>query len=120
MGVLNNAVYATLFEEGRLLWCRELGLIGGFGAFPFVLAALQVRFLAPGRGGAAVELQMATTALGVKSFTQAYRLIGEDGAVWAEAEAVMVTWDSARRRAGPMAQAFRAAIVAREPHLAQR
>lgn len=117
MGVLNNAVYLSLFEEGRLRWCKELGLLGGFGSFAFVLAATNVRFVAPGRGGAEVELQMRTTSLGQKSFVQAYRVRDEDGATWAEAEAVLVTWDAARRRAGPMSEAFRAAVLAREPHL---
>jgi acyl-CoA thioesterase FadM len=118
MGVLNNAVYLTLFEEGRFRWCQELGLLGGFGSFAFVLAATNVRFVAPGRGGADVELQMTTTALGQKSFVQAYRVVAADGTTWVEAEAVMVTWDAARRRAGPMSDAFRAAVLAREPHLA--
>lgn len=120
MGVLNNAVIPTLCEEGRLRWCRELGLLRGGGAdFPFVLAASLIRFLAPGRGGAEVELRMGTTRLGRSSFAQAYRIAAvPDGAVWAEAEATLVIWDPRARRSAPMPDAFRAAVLAREPALA--
>lgn len=117
MGVLNNAVYLTLLEEGRLRWCERLGLLSGFSGFGFVLAASNLRFLAPGRGGAEVELEMATVALSLKSFTQAYRIRDAAGTVWLEAAAVMVMWDPARRRAAPMPDEFRRAILRHEPGL---
>jgi acyl-CoA thioester hydrolase len=120
MGVLNNAVYLTLLEEGRYRWCERLGLRDGFQTFGFVLAATNLKFLAPGRGGADVILELGTTALGVKSFTQAYRLGAADGASWLEAEAVMVIWDQARRRAAPMPEPFRRAILREEPHLSRQ
>ncbi len=119
MGVLNNACYLTLLEEGRLLWCQQLGLLDAAAGFGFVLAATQIRFLAPGRGGSAAELHMRTTHLGTRSLTQVYRLCGPDGAVWAEAEAVLVIWDAMRRRSAPMPDHFRTAVLAHEPHLAE-
>jgi acyl-CoA thioester hydrolase len=120
LGVLNNAVYLTLCEEGRLRWCERLGLLRGPGGFPFVLAACTVRFAAPGRGGEDVELRMGTTRLGRSSFQQAYRIArAADGAPWAEAEAVLVCWDAAQRASAPMPEAFRAAILAHEPALAR-
>lgn len=119
MGVLNNAVYLTLCEEARLRWCAELGMLGGAGGFPFVLAATSARFLAPGRGGAEVEVQMGTTRLGRSSFVQGYRIVNaSDGTVWAEVEAVMVTWDAKQRASEPISDAIRAAILTREPGLA--
>ena len=117
MGVLNNAVYLTLLEEGRYRWCERLGLLSGFSGFGFVLAAANLRFVAPGRGGAEIELEMATTLLGQKSFTQAYRIRDAAGTIWLEAEAVMVIWDQARRRAAPMPDEFRDAILRHEPGL---
>jgi len=117
MGVLNNAVYMTLLEEGRYRWCERLGLLAGFSSFGFVLAASKLRFTAPGRGGADVELEMCTTAISLKSFTQAYRIRDAAGSVWLEAEAVLVIWDPARRRAAPMSDEFRAAILKHEPQL---
>ena len=48
--VLNNAVYMTLFEEGRRAYFEQLGLIEE-NRFPFLLAQTNVRFLRPGAGG---------------------------------------------------------------------
>lgn len=120
MGVLNHAVYLTLCEEARLRWCRELGLLDHGGAFPFVLAAATLRCVAPGRGGEEVEIRLGTTHLGRSSFRHAYRLAhAASGALWAEAEAVLVCWDAARRRSRPIPESFRAAVLAREPLAAQ-
>lgn len=111
-GVLNNAVYLTLFEEARRALCEELGLLDDDGNFPFLLAATNVAFLAPGRGGVGVTVELSTTRLGSSSFAQAYRVRGTDGTAWCEAEAVLVTYDPATGRSRPMDSAFRAALEA--------
>jgi acyl-CoA thioesterase FadM len=109
--VLNNAVYLTLLEEARHAYFSKLGLLSG-GHFPFLLAQTNVRFLKPGRGAAEVEIEVATTALGEKSFQQAYRIREPGaGAVWCEAEAVCVAVDARTQRSAPMAPAFRRAIA---------
>jgi acyl-CoA thioester hydrolase len=111
--VLNNAVYLTLFEEGRLAYFTELGLMDG-RRFPFLLAQTNVRFVKAGHGGAEVSLEMGTLELGRSSFVQAYRLRGPDGEVWAEAEALLVCYDPQTGRSRPMAPEFRAAIADRD------
>lgn len=112
--VLNNAIYLTLFEEARLGWARELGLLEG-NHFPFLLAQTNVRFVAPGRGGVEVEIELGTTRLGASSFEQAYRVREvASGQVWAEAEAWLVCYDEATRRSRPMSAQFRGAIEAFE------
>lgn len=112
-GVLNNAVFLTLLEEARHRWCTALGVLDGAdGArFPFVLGQTTVRFLAPGRGRAPVEVELATTRLGARSFAQAYRVRdAERGTTWAEATADLVMWDAERGGSAPMDDAFRAAV----------
>lgn len=109
-GVLNNAVYPTLLEEARLAYGRELGLMDG-RAFPFLLLQSNVRFVAPGRGGAEVVVELCTTHLGTRSFTQAYRVRGPEGEVWCEAEAVLVAYDPASGASAPLADGFRARIA---------
>ena len=96
-GVLNNAIYPTLFEEARLFWCRSFGWLDGL-AFPFLLAQTNVVYLSPGRGGAEVTVELATVRVGRTSFEQAYRVVGEDGAVWCEAQARLVATDPANWR----------------------
>jgi acyl-CoA thioesterase FadM len=108
--VLNNAVYLTLFEEGRHAYFSRLGLLDD-GRFPFLLAQTNVCFVRPGRGAREVTLELGTTHLGRTSFTQAYRLRGPDGEVWAEAEARLVCYDGARATAVPMTPAFRARVA---------
>ena len=109
--VLNNAVYLTLFEEARLQYFTQLGLLRE-NQFPFLLAQTNVLFVAPGRGGVEVVLEARTTALGETSFTQCYRVLeGASGALWAEAEARLVLYDPATGGKRPMPAEFRRAIA---------
>lgn len=108
--VLNNAVTLTLLEEARLRYFRALDLMDG-AQFPFVLAQCNVRFVSPGRGGAEVEVAARTTHVGTSSFVQAYRVTAvDDGAVWSEAEALLVAWDNEARAKRPMTERFAAAV----------
>ena len=109
-GVVNNAVYLTLLEEGRYHYFRHLGLLRE-NAFPFVLAQTNARFLAPLRAGGELELQLSTVHVGTSSFRQAYRLhdLEEQGPVL-EAEALLVGWDGETRSKQALAAPFRTAI----------
>jgi len=111
--VLNNAVYLTLFEEARLAYFTELGLIDE-NQFSFLLAQTNVRFLRPGAGGAEVVVEIVTTKLGNSSFTQAYRVGPPDLDPWAEGEALLVAWDNEARAKCSMSPDFRTAIAAHE------
>ncbi len=114
-GVLNNAIYLTLLEEARYRYFDHLGLVGADNRFSFLLGQTNLRFLAPGRGPAEVEVEIATTRLGRKSFSQAYRVReAAGGAVWVEAEAAMVIWDEEARATAPIPAPFRAAVAAFE------
>lgn len=111
-GVLNNAVYLTLLEETRYRYFDHLGLIGAHHGFSFLLGQTNLRHLAPGRGPAEVEVEAATTCLGLKSFAQAYRIRdAAAGTVWAEAEAAMVMWDARAAATVPIPEAFRRAVA---------
>jgi YbgC/YbaW family acyl-CoA thioester hydrolase len=109
-GVLNNAVYLTLFEEGRHAYFSHLSLLDQ-NRFPFVLRQTNVRYLSPGRGGEDVTLELGTTELGRSSFTQAYRLLDDHAVVWAEAEGVCVFVDPTSGRPCPIPPAVRARIA---------
>jgi len=105
--VLNNAVYMTLFEEARHAFFGSSGLLSE-NRFPFLLLQTNVRFVAPGRGGEAVEVELATTQIGRSSFTQVYRVRCEAGETWCEAEALLVVVDPRTGRPTPMSDDFRA------------
>ncbi len=110
-GVLNNAVYLTLFEEARLQYFVDLGLMPE-ASFPFLLAQSQLRFLSPGKGGSEVRVQMGTTHLGSSSFEQCYRVSGPDGRVWCEGRALLVCYDPDTGKSRPMDAHFREALGA--------
>ena len=113
-GVVNNAVYLTLLEEGRYRYFDALGLLRG-NAFPFVLAQTNARFLAPLRAGRELELSLATVHVGTTSFRQAYRLCDPgDGTVALEAEALLVGWDAEQRAKEALTEAFKEAVRAFE------
>ncbi|MFN0009985.1 MAG: acyl-CoA thioesterase [Planctomycetota bacterium] len=112
-GVLNNAVYPTLFEEARFAFFSAADQLKK-NHFPFVLAQTNVVYLAPGRGGREVEVELATTHVGTSSFTQAYRIReGKGGQVLCEGEARLVCVDPATGRKTPMSEAFRRALTPR-------
>jgi acyl-CoA thioester hydrolase len=108
-GVLNNAVYLTLFEEARLQYFLDLGLMPE-ASFPFLLAQSQLRFVSPGRGGVEVQVQMGTTHLGNSSFEQCYRVHGPDGTIWCEGRALLVCYDPNSGRSQPMEPTFRSRL----------
>lgn len=109
-GVLNNAVYVTLFEEARFAFFSQAGQLDD-NRFSFVLAQTNVVHLAPGRGGREVEVEMATTNVGTTSFTQAYRVRdAASGDVWCEGEARLVCVDARTGKKTSMSDSFRAAL----------
>ena len=109
-GVLNNAIYLTLFEEARLRYFGALGLIA-LNQFPFLLAQTNVVFVAPGIGGREVIVELFTTHLGTTSLTQAYRVRDAvSGDVWCEAETRLVGWDNEKRAKKAWPAEFRAAV----------
>lgn len=111
-GVLNNAVYLTLFEEARHALALELGLLDDEGNFPFLLARTEVDFKSPGKGGARVLVAIETTKLGTSSFTQRYTVSSETGSIWAEGTAILVCYDPSSGASQPMTDSFRIALAA--------
>jgi acyl-CoA thioester hydrolase len=111
-GVLNNAVIATLLEEARYQYFDHLGMLATDHHFTFVLLQSNIRFLAPGHGPCAVTVEMSTVHLGQRSFRQAYRVLDKKTAtVWAEAEALCVIWDPAKRGSAVMPASFRQPVA---------
>lgn len=108
--VLNNAIYMTLFEEARHRYFGGLGILEA-NQFPFLLAQTNVLFVAPGKGGVEVVVELGTTHVGTTSLVQCYRVRdAATGEVWCEAEARLVGWDGALRQKAPWSSAFREAL----------
>lgn len=72
-GVVNNAVYLSLFEQARYEYCRELGILRE-GQISFVLGETRARYLRPGRLGMDLVVAAKTVRLGTKSFDMEYEV----------------------------------------------
>lgn len=110
-GVVNNAVFLTLFEQARYGYFARLGLLRN-DAFPFLLGSTNVRFVRPARAGMAVDIETRVVRLGNKSFDMAYR-VALDGQTLADGGATLV-WVDEQLRSVPIPDAARREIAAHE------
>lgn len=118
MSHVNNAVYFTYMEQGRVHYLREIGLVpddpAGIG---FILAEAHCQYRSPLKLGEQVTIRMRISKLGRSSFVFEYRLEGEDGRLAAEARTTQVRYDYERGRAVPLSPDWRRAIAGYEPGL---
>ncbi len=101
-GHVNNAVFATYFESGRVAMFRNEDLGIGVDNATFVLVRQEIDFLRELRWPGDVVVGTALAELGRTSFavTQA---IFRDGVCAAAGRATMVMLDTATRRPRPLA-----------------
>ncbi len=96
-GHLNNAKYLTYFEQSRIRYFEELGLLSkdqSFMDIGFIVADIHIQYRAPVYLGAAVHVGVKTEAIGNKSIT--LRETIEDaktGQLYADGTVVLVTYD---------------------------
>ena len=114
-GHVNNTVFATFFETGRVTLLREPGHALSAPGTTSVLAQLDISFLRELHWPGAVEIGTGIAAIGRSSFTF-LQAIFHEGECAATANATMVMIDAATRRARPLPQE----IVARLEGLKMR
>ena len=98
LGHLNNAVYATLFEAGRVAYVEEkLAALTPAGT-GYVIVRLEIDFNAEARYPGTADITTAITRLGGSSmtFTQEIRIAGK---LVASATCVCALFDLTRRKA---------------------
>jgi acyl-CoA thioester hydrolase len=100
-GHVNNAVFATFFETGRVAFLREPGnALSPPGTTP-VLARLDINFLKELHWPGSVEIGTGIAEIGRSSFTF-LQAIFHEGACAATGRATMVMIDAATRRSRPL------------------
>lgn len=110
MGHVNNAVYVTYLEAGRLeLFARLFGT-RRLEDIDVIVARVEVDYLRPLRLESAVELGLGISSVGNTSFTVDY-LLTADGEAAARARSVQVFYDYAAGTKKPVPAAFRAAAA---------
>ena len=102
-GHVNNTVFATFFETGRVMLLREpKNMLNPPGATS-VLARLDINFLQELHWPGEVKIGTGTVEIGRSSYTF-LQAIFHDGQCAATGRATMVMIDAATRRARPLPQ----------------
>ena len=108
LGHVNNAVYATYFESGRLEYWAELNGGHSFEHWPFILARSEIDFLAEAHAVQDLTLGIRVSRLGSKSFDLEYLLVrDEDGKAIARGRSVQVMFDYRTKQQQTLARACR-------------
>jgi acyl-CoA thioester hydrolase len=97
LGHVNHAVYHVYLDEARDDALRRT--VGDFTAWPNVLVHASIDYRREiALGVREIVLRTKITAVGDSSVRFAQSVLGADGEVAAEAEAVLVAWDPETRR----------------------
>jgi acyl-CoA thioester hydrolase len=108
-GHVNQAVFATYFESGRVAMFRGPDLGIGVSDATFVLARIEIDYLKELHWPGTVEIGTGVAAFGRSSFTVA-QAIFRDAACAATARATMVMIDRTTRRARPLTDEVKARL----------
>jgi thioesterase III len=99
-GHVNNAVFVSWLEHGRLVWLRERGMT--YESIPetlgvhIVVVALRLAYKAEVVTGDRLVVSTDVVQLGTSSFTFEHRIEFEDGRLAAEGEVTMVATKDGR------------------------
>jgi acyl-CoA thioester hydrolase len=104
-GHVNNAVYLTYFELGRVhAWQAAGGEVDG----GFILAEAKISYRSPALMGDPLELEVTTAEIRTKAWVWRYRILDpRDERLVAEGETVQVMFDYEARRTVPIPPAIR-------------
>ena len=108
LGHVNNAVYAAMFEAGRVEMLAPLGLLSGPRAV--VIARLEIDFLREMNWPGTARIETAIARIGAKSIHVRQRLTVE-GEETARGRSVLAIIDVATRRAVPIHDDWRAVLA---------
>ena len=116
-GHVNNAVIATYVEQGRVLYLRDvLGTGADPVSMPFILARLEIDYLAQTMFSDPVEVLTRVDWIGRTSVHMSHLLTGSEGRELARSEAVLVAFDYESEKPMPVPDHWRATMSAYEGH----
>lgn len=110
-GHLNNAVFSTFLESGRISFLMHPKAPLSLPGHGFAIVRLVMDYRAEMHWGTEVEIATGVLRIGRTSFSLA-QAIYQEGVCTATAESVLVLMDLTARRAAPVEGALRAALEA--------
>jgi acyl-CoA thioester hydrolase len=117
LGHVNNAVYLTFCEAARFAYLTAASGDIQQSDLNLILAHASIDYRHPLGWGEAVRIDVRTVAVGTKSFTMEYLILGISGAgeyIAAEARSVQVAYDYTAGRSALVLPTFVAALEAFE------
>ena len=111
MGHVNNAVYFTYLETARIKYFRELTSRPDLEHMNMIVARATCDYKAPAFLSEHLNVGVAVTRFGNKSFDFTYRIIAGDGRLIATAKTVQVAYDYQADRPMALPAAFEAAVL---------
>jgi acyl-CoA thioester hydrolase len=104
MGHVNNAVFFTLFEEGRKAFLEQVFHIVNPADYPFILARLSCDYLKPVKLEDSVAVHVWIGEVGKKSFNFKYNIVDRDDgeSIYAAGESTMVLFDYKENKTVPI------------------
>jgi acyl-CoA thioester hydrolase len=113
-GHVNNAIFSTYFETGRVAMFRKPDLSIGFPGATFILVRVEVDFLKELRWPRTVEIGSAITRFGRSSFDVNQGIFDGDACA-ALGRATMVCIDTKTRRPRPLPEEIVASLSEWKP-----
>lgn len=108
-GHVNNAVYLTYFELGRVHAWRAAG---GEADAGFILAEARIVYRSPAMLGDPLVCEVVTSEVRVKAWVWSYRILDErDDRLVAEGSTTQVMYDYGARKSVPIPDALREALA---------
>lgn len=115
MGHVNNAVYLTYFEQGRIEYWKKLAETAKLKQAMFILAEATVAFKAPAVMGEVLVVGIRVTEIKNSSFSYEYRIIEKSSErLVAEGKTVQVAYDYGSRKSLKISDDLRRAIESLE------
>jgi acyl-CoA thioester hydrolase len=106
---VNNAVYLTYFELGRVHAWRATG---GSAEADFIVAEARITYRSPAMLGDPLALEVTTAEVRNKAWVWSYRILDErDGRLVAEGATTQVMYDYEQRRSVPIPDVLREALT---------
>jgi acyl-CoA thioester hydrolase len=106
-GHVNNAVYLTYVENGRVDYFRAVLGIERPEDLHNIMASVTLNYRSPVSYGESVHVGVRTERIGDKSLTLYYELRADDDRLVADATTVQVAFDYAEGRAVPVPEHWR-------------
>jgi len=112
LGHVNNAVYLTYLEHGRVGYGLQLIGSQSLTDLAFILAEATISYLRPAHYPDELVLGVRVSEIGTKSFIMEYSLRRQaDDVELARGRTIQVWFDYAAQRSVPVPESFRAAVA---------